>query len=144
MEIRHCRRCRKIYTYGTIEYCSDCLTEFDEIINKIRDYIYDNPNANIYNICEGTGVDERDVLYLIRVGRLVLSEKLKLFKCEKCGVSISSERYCDSCKQEISKTLNSVAESISKSKKETKETKEYGYRSSASRGISMGIVNRHK
>lgn len=124
-----------MYTYGTVEHCNDCLVEFDKIITKIRDYLYEKPTSNIHTICEETGVSEKDVFYLLKEGRLVLGRKFEILKCEKCGGVISSGRYCDYCKKEIIKKLNGVAKGM-----EVPQEEEYR----RSSGINMGIVYRRE
>lgn len=73
MDIKNCRRCGKIYQYRGSKYCSKCMLELDEIFIRVRDYIYDNPNATVLDVFETLDVNEDIILEFLKQGRLELS-----------------------------------------------------------------------
>ena len=70
MDIRNCKRCNRLFQYNGIKYCPKCVLELDEMFIKVRDYLYENKNANIAEVSEATGVEEKVILEFLRDGRL--------------------------------------------------------------------------
>ena len=62
MDIRNCRRCNKIFQYRGSKYCPSCMLDLDQIFIKVRDYIYENPNATIVDVSQEVGVEEDIIL----------------------------------------------------------------------------------
>lgn len=112
MDFRYCSRCKKMYTVGNLKLCSDCIRELDECMIKIRDFLDEHKRANLTMVAEGTGVEERDLLYLLRSERLVLNEADAAFRCEICDKPISKGRYCDECKQNMGNSFADVAKDM--------------------------------
>jgi len=104
MDFKYCKRCGKIFRFYKSYYCPECLDEIDREFEKVRNYIYNNPRANITIISENTGVDEKVILEFLREGRLVLSSNAGL-KCEKCGAPIETGRLCDDCKWQLKEKI---------------------------------------
>ena len=75
MDIRNCRRCDRIYQHRGSKYCPNCMLELDEIFVKVRDYIYDNPNATVLEVSEALDVEENIILEFLKEGRLEPSSR---------------------------------------------------------------------
>ncbi len=112
MDYRYCSRCKKMYTIGNNKLCAECIRDLDDCMRVIRDYLDENPRANINMVSEGTGVEERDILYLLRAERLELSEAGSGLVCDGCGNPISRGRYCDACKMNMGNSFASAAKDI--------------------------------
>jgi predicted amidophosphoribosyltransferase len=113
MEIRQCRRCRKIFQYYGNPACPDCIRKLDEQFDKVKNYLYDNSHATIQDLCEATGVDEVDLIAWMKEGRLIMSQDAPpLLSCEVCGAPIRSGRFCPQCMGNVRKTVENAAQSM--------------------------------
>ena len=110
MNIKNCPICKKIFSpvAGSL-ICKECIKAEEEEFKKVRDYLRENRGADINVVAEETGVGTKKILRYLREGRLEVSEGISNFlKCEKCGVSIKTGKYCKNCLQKVSKNLSSV------------------------------------
>ncbi len=115
MDFKYCRRCKKLYNAITNKtYCPACLDYFEECFNKIRQFIMESPTSNFQQIVEGTGVEERILLDLIRSGRIEFTDPNHGIPCEVCGTSIASGRYCSKCQQEVKAKLENSKRELTK------------------------------
>ncbi|MGI5852057.1 MAG: MerR family transcriptional regulator [Caldicoprobacterales bacterium] len=105
MDIRNCRRCDRIYQHRGSKYCPNCMLELDEIFVKVRDYIYDNPNATVLEVSEALDVEENIILEFLKEGRLELSSPGLDYLCERCEKPITTGRYCNDCIQELDRGM---------------------------------------
>jgi predicted amidophosphoribosyltransferase len=113
-QIRNCRRCYKLFQdYGT-GVCPECVRELDEIFVKVREKLYDDPRANIVELCEDTGATEQDIMGWLREGRLIMgSESARLITCVKCGAPIATGRFCEKCSQDMASQFAGAAAEMS-------------------------------
>lgn len=92
-----CKICKRMYeSYGS-PICNKCMTEMDEQYKVVRDYLYDNPDAMIDQVCEDTKIPERVIMYFLKDGRIRMSKASGLLKCERCGAAIETGKLCDDC-----------------------------------------------
>lgn len=108
VDIRCCKRCKMIYKFGNNGLCSDCIKAYDEIILKVRDYLDVNPMSGLFEITEEVKVSQKDILYLLRQGRLSVRSGNKEICCLRCGQSIEEGQYCTKCLNEVRADLNKV------------------------------------
>ncbi len=117
MEIRNCKRCNRLFQYNGIKYCASCLMELDEMYKKVRDYLYEHPDATIIEVSEATGVEEKIILEFLREGRLELKEPSAVLTCERCGKPITMGRMCKEClvvlERDLKKGFNESARKVS-------------------------------
>lgn len=104
MDVRNCKECGKIYNYDGFKTCPTCRRKDEEDFVKVKEYIYDNPGANISEVQEATEVDSSKIIEFLRQDRLEIGEGSNLLlECESCGVSIKSGRFCNKCKHDLEK-----------------------------------------
>lgn len=118
MEVRNCRKCRRLFNYlGGINLCPVCKDELERSFLAVRDYIRDNPGSNLQEIGDETGVDVQQIRDWIKEGRLELSKGSPIsITCEKCGATILRGRYCDRCNQKLANNLNALVDESRKAK----------------------------
>ena len=106
--LRNCKKCNRLFSAvnGT-SLCSRCSNEADDGFGRVREYIYDNPSANVKDVAHGTGVDSEIILKWIREERIVLSERANIAFCERCDAPTDGARYCGKCIRELSEGLKS-------------------------------------
>jgi predicted amidophosphoribosyltransferase len=115
MDIKTCKFCRKKFQ-GYTALCPTCAEQLDDKYLIVRNYLDRNSASNISRIAEETEVDEKSLLYLMREGRLAIkSEGSAMFSCLGCGAPILSGKYCDKCKANLMKNLETTRVAMEKS-----------------------------
>ncbi len=109
--IMQCRQCNALFQSFGAEICPACAEKLDKDFTVIKNYLYDNPDANIMEIVRGTGIEEKTVLGFLREGRLAVGGSSGILRCEECGAPINSGRFCGRC-QRILEGLFSAANRI--------------------------------
>ncbi len=108
-KIVQCKKCSRIFQFlGTSPYCPNCVEELERNFERVKDYIYDHQHANVVEISKETGVPEKDVFYFLKEGRLSVSEDIGVLHCEDCGCSITTGRYCESCKKKLEREFGAL------------------------------------
>lgn len=112
MDIRNCKRCRRLFNYSAnSRYCPACLEEIEQEFQKAKEYIYRHPGVGIQAISEELEIEVSQIKQWIREERLALSNASDsgIF-CENCGVNITTGRFCDKCKSELTNSLSNAVE----------------------------------
>ena len=113
MNVKNCRKCGKIFNYiAGPPICPSCREETEKKFEVVKNYIRENPRANIPEICEECEVETHQLQQWIREERLVFADDSPIgIPCEKCGAMIHSGKYCEKCKSELA---NGLSASIAK------------------------------
>lgn len=107
MAVSNCQRCGKIFNYVAGQrICENCRKELEVMFQQVKDYIKENPNQGIKEVAEGCEVPENQIKQWVREERLEFSKGAGVLACEKCGEAISTGRFCEKCKAEMSGNLN--------------------------------------
>jgi uncharacterized protein len=115
MDIKSCKFCKKTFK-GFSNLCPACADELDRKYIIVRNYLDRNTESNIHNVANETEVDEKSLLYLIREGRLALrGEPGGAITCMKCGVPIHSGKYCEKCKVDLVRNLETTKSAMESS-----------------------------
>lgn len=112
MDVRNCARCGKIFNYITGQpICIECKSEIEKKFSEVKQYLRENPGANIQEVSEANKVEIRQIKQWIREERITFSEDSMVgIECELCGTMIKSGRFCSKCKLDIAAGLQSVTE----------------------------------
>ena len=110
MNIIQCKMCKKPFHSIGGRICPECLNQIDKDYITVRDYIYDNPGADIDTTAEETEVDKAIILHLLKEGRLELSspgggDGKSMLMCEVCRKPIYTGRMCEICKGKVASTM---------------------------------------
>lgn len=110
MDVRNCRKCRKLFNYiGGQPICPSCKEELEKTFQVVKKYIQDNRNATVSQVAEACEVEESQIRQWVREERLMFAEgSVSGIGCETCGTPITSGRFCAKCKAEMINTLSSV------------------------------------
>lgn len=108
MDVRNCISCGKIFNYiGGEVLCISCKQKGDENFKKVKEYIYENKDTNIYTVSEETDVSINIIQKWVREERLVFSgDSMSGIECEVCGKNIKTGRYCENCKKQMVNDLS--------------------------------------
>ena len=106
MTLKNCAKCGRMFS-ATLDqkHCSKCTENDEEEFKVVREYIYDNPGCNIGEVAEATEVDEDKILKFLKQGKLELKGEGVGYGCDKCGINITSGKYCEKCTYELSHGL---------------------------------------
>ncbi len=110
MQVRQCRMCNKLFQSMGNYICVECQERLDQEFRVVRDYLYENPAADITEISQKTGVSERSILQFLKEERLTLSAPCESIRCEHCGKPVAGGKICTDCKERLSRLLDSITE----------------------------------
>lgn len=125
MEVKSCRRCKRLFNYLVGPYlCPKCKEELEEKFQEVKKYVQENPTCNINQVARECDVEINQLTLWIREDRLQFSEASgSMVGCERCGVAIKSGRFCDECKVAMTKSFNqAIASKKPESKPEDKSS----------------------
>lgn len=113
MEVKNCRGCGRLFNYvGGVTYanlCPKCVEELEAKFQEAKAYIEEHDFVGISEVAEAVGVKPIQIERWVREERLYFSDSSAVgIPCEKCGVTIKSGRYCEQCKDNLSKTLGAL------------------------------------
>ena len=108
MKITQCVYCKMPFqSYGS-DTCLTCLSHMDECFIKVRDFLDEYPNADMYTVSEVTEVSVKMIMHLLKEERLLISDENVgniLLICESCKRPIKTGRLCESCRESLVKTM---------------------------------------
>ncbi|SHI38513.1 TIGR03826 family flagellar region protein [Lutispora thermophila] len=106
-ELRNCIRCGRVFAYTYSPICSKCLEQDEEDFRIVKDYLYDNPGSNVFEVSEATGVSVEKIMRFLREERLEISSENSnlVLECEYCGKPIRTGRYCEECKNKLANEM---------------------------------------
>ena len=120
MNVRNCRKCRKIFNYfaGPV-MCGACREEQEKIFQEVKKYVQDHRNADIPTVSRECGVERDQIRQWIKEERLCFSDDSPIgIPCERCGATIKSGRFCEPCKRDMTQTFS---QAISRPQSQFKE-----------------------
>jgi ribosomal protein L32 len=75
------------------------MKAMEEKFQQCKEYIRDNPGANIQKVAEDTETSVKMIKQWVREERLTFAEGSVVgIECESCGASILTGRFCPNCK----------------------------------------------
>ena len=109
MEARNCPRCGKVFVMVVESICPSCVKEEENIFEKVREYIKENPNKTIKEVADANDVSIKRILQYVRDGRINATSGLQSdIKCSKCGKPILTGRMCEKCILETNFLVNDM------------------------------------
>lgn len=114
MDVRNCVRCGRIFNYIVGHpICIECKGEIEKKFSEVKQYLRENPGANIQEVSEANQVEIRQIKQWIREERITFSEDSMVgIECELCGIMIRTGRFCNKCKLDIATGLQSAAKKV--------------------------------
>lgn len=99
MDLRNCSRCGKLFQSMGQRICPDCVREEQKDFEKVREYLWENKDATIYETSQATGVSTERINQFVREGRLVLNKPE--LECMSCGQPIKTGKFCAKCLKQM-------------------------------------------
>ena len=106
-----CDKCKgKIYYVEKGQYlCKACGHITLDDFSKIRNFLEEKSDVIAQMLAEKIGVNSQSVEYLIHKAVMdIPMENTEGAKCERCGCSISSGRFCSLCTRELAGGIRTV------------------------------------
>lgn len=108
LNVQACRMCKRLFNHiSGPSICSECNNKLEEKFQTVKKYLYDNPGTQFKDVAKECEVTENQLNKWIEEGRLEIGSMKGIdLKCEHCGASIITGRFCVSCKYELANGLN--------------------------------------
>ena len=105
--LKNCKSCGKIFNYiAGKPICPACRQAEEEKFQQVKEFIRENKQAGVDEICEKCDVDVPLVRQWIREEKLLFADDSPIgIDCEGCGTMIKTGRYCEKCKNELARGL---------------------------------------
>lgn len=105
MDIKSCLKCERAFAYDGVDLCPKCRYDDDEDFRTVKEYLYDNPGADIKEVSEETEVSTKKILQYLKEERITIAEGSKntVLACERCSKAINMGRFCNQCIQDMEK-----------------------------------------
>ena len=110
MNVRNCRICGKIFNYlSGAPVCPACKESMEAKFQEVKDYIREHKGVGITEVAEACDVEPAQIRQWLKEDRLEVTEDSAVFlNCESCGAPIRSGKFCEKCKQNMSKGFSEV------------------------------------
>lgn len=97
-----CARCHRFFERVSFEtVCPICFPIEEEEFAKIKEYLTLHPGASSNEIMQKLNVGLKSIRRYLKEERLeIVGDSKGFIKCELCGKSINSGRFCDACYKE--------------------------------------------
>lgn len=126
MDVRNCRKCRRIFNYvaGPI-MCPACREDMEKKFQEVKEYIREHKGAGIQEVAEICEVEVSTIQQWLREERLeVMEGSAMMLNCESCRMPIRSGRYCDKCKYEMATGFKNILKNNQPKKNEKASEKD--------------------
>ena len=123
MDVRNCKKCKKLFNYDGDPLCPTCAKEMEDKFYEVRDYIYKNPTASMSMVAEENEIPIQQIKKWVRQERLIFSKDSGIsIDCESCGRPILTGRYCKECQKKMKDKLSGIYVEKVEVKKEGKSS----------------------
>lgn len=123
MDVRNCKKCKKLFNYDGDPLCPTCAKEMEDKFYEVRDYIYKNPTASMSMVAEDNEIPIQQIKKWVRQERLIFSKDSGIsIDCESCGRPILTGRYCKECQRKMKDKLSGIYVEKVEVKKEGKSS----------------------
>lgn len=126
MDVRNCRKCRRLFNYvvGPI-MCPACREEMEKKFQEVKEFIRENKGVGIKEVALACDVETSTIQQWLREERLeVMEGSAILLNCESCGSPIRSGKYCEKCKYEITTGFKNILKESQDTKKPVAQDKD--------------------
>ncbi len=108
MNVKNCKKCGRLFNYVSgSQVCPACKDALEKEFQKVKKYVQENRGATIDQVVEECEVDAAQIRQWVREERLEFSgDGATGITCEKCGAQISTGKYCQNCKNEMTANLS--------------------------------------
>ena len=111
MEIKNCKKCKRIFQYLTgPQLCITCKDEDELEFQEIKKYLKEHPRATMTEVAEALEISVEKITKFLRDGRLEVAEGSAIkIECESCGRPILTGKYCQICSGRMEGDLKGIS-----------------------------------
>ncbi len=112
MNVKNCKKCGKIFNYIVgPQICPACQEALEAKFQEVKEYIREHKDAsNIVSVAEACEVEVNQIKQWVREERLTFGDDSAMgIECESCGAMIKSGRFCEKCKNDMTRGLIDAA-----------------------------------
>ena len=80
--LKNCFRCGQVHN-NLSKYCEECEKIEAKIYRKVRDYLWENPNATVEEVHLETEVKRKKIRRYIREDKLVISQMISKYETDE-------------------------------------------------------------
>lgn len=108
MEVRNCRGCGRLFNYMQgPPLCPACVADLENKFQQVKDYLRENPKAQMNQIAEANEVSVKQIKQWVREERLAFTAESQItLDCENCGAPILTGKFCDRCRTALQNELS--------------------------------------
>lgn len=110
MNIRNCRKCKKIFNYvmGPI-LCPSCRQEQEDKFQEVKKYVQEHTRCGMREVSEACEVSLNQIQQWLREERLILTADSPIgIECEKCGKIIRGGKFCPECAKKMAHSFEAA------------------------------------
>ena len=103
MNIRTCKKCRRLFNYVMgPSFCPACREQEEDKFQEVKKYVQEHGRCRMQEVAEACDVTMKQIQQWIRDDRLMLSDDSPMgIECERCGKMIKGGKYCPTCSNEM-------------------------------------------
>ena len=97
MNVSNCKSCGRLFNViSNTRICPDCQRKLEEKFQEVKEFLAQNPTANIEVLSQECEVSVKQIKEWVREERLVFAEgSVDGIECTQCGKMIRTGKYCD-------------------------------------------------
>ena len=110
MNVKTCRKCRRLFNYVMGPYfCPACREQEEDKFQEVKKYVQEHGRCGMQEVAEACDVTIKQIQQWIRDDRLMLSDDSPMgIECERCGKMIRGGKFCPACSNEMAAKLKAA------------------------------------
>lgn len=113
--VRVCSNCNNMFEdiFGKYTMCPDCRELEEDLLRRVKDYLWDNPGTTEKKLKEVFEVSHEQIMMWLRDERIEITPDSDIvLTCERCGSMIFTGKYCKDCSERIKRSVNEIKDSL--------------------------------
>lgn len=107
--LKNCPYCHKVYLDVREGCCPECKEKREAQRQKVREFLNDNPGADMMTVAKATGLSAKVLTTMTREGFLGARRAAYAHPCKGCGTIIDEGLYCKACVASFAKKRADLA-----------------------------------
>lgn len=110
MNVRTCKKCRRLFNYVMgPSFCPECREREEDKFQEVKKYVQEHGRASMQEVAAVCDVTMKQIQQWIRDDRLMLADDSPMgIECERCGKMIRGGKYCPECSTDLAAKFQSA------------------------------------
>lgn len=110
MELRSCRRCKKLFNFIGKPICPACVELGEDEFKKVKKYIDEHRGCSKTDIIRDCEVTDKQIMNWLKEERLELAQGVSTgLTCSRCGTPINIGKMCSKCIMEFQNEAQGIS-----------------------------------